>query len=403
MNQIIEVFKRLHYSIFAVVLLIAAVLPVPSANAMSFSIVSKEYRTISYAKQVMFHLSATNAAGLEYGVSMTVYYVDGSTSGTIHTCRTDGTGCGEYSAGWYNIEAIDPAYEKTLVSYIEFKTVKSAGGGEPELLKKITINDMLPPTDPGDGGSGGGTDPNPTDPGDGGTDPGDGGTGGGTDPGDCPACELLSCPGWEELAELFANEIGKEIPPPPDWEEVAGIFGDELVPRMSEEIIDEFINRGVPAIGDEMTDVLEDVLQHPEPPSGIVVDIPPELNGTEGLSKPQPTDSAPPAQNITFDNVPDIPVTPDQTGGIDLSKADPIDTLPHQAPDYKPQPGKETGGFKPQTKPTDQPVPSTPMPGTSTSPPPKPNQTAPGTGTGTPKPDVTQSPLPVPTLPMPGN
>ncbi|KAB3587337.1 hypothetical protein GAY21_23455, partial [Phocaeicola vulgatus] len=61
---------------------------------------------------------------------------------------------------------------------------------------------------PGDGGTGGGTDPTdpePTDPGNGGsTDPGDGG--GNT--GDCPACELFSCPGWEELADMFAHEIG---------------------------------------------------------------------------------------------------------------------------------------------------------------------------------------------------
>lgn len=72
----------------------------------------------------------------------------------------------------------------------------------------------------------------------GGTDPGDGsgGDGGsGTDPGDdtggdCPACELLACPGWEDIADMFADEIGDEIPPPPDWEEVAETFGDEIVP-----------------------------------------------------------------------------------------------------------------------------------------------------------------------------
>ncbi|MGG1844060.1 hypothetical protein ABDI18_20035, partial [Brevibacillus agri] len=210
----------------------------------------------------------------------------------------------------------------------------------------------------------------------------------------CLACELLSCPGWEDIADMFAKEIGKKIPPPPDWEEVADIFGDELVPRMGREIMDEFVDRGVPAIGKEITDVLENVLQHPDPPHGILVPIPPEMNGTEGLSKPQPTDSAPPAQNITFDSVPDIPVTPDSTGGIDLSRADPIDSIPHTSPEYKPMPGKEIGGVKPQTRPDDKPVPSLPAPQVTS-----PVTSSPGTGT--PKPEANTTPPPKPEMPMP--
>lgn len=282
----------------------------------------------------------------------------------------------------------------------------------------------------GGGGTGGGSDPGD---GSGGGDPGGGeDTGGGSDPGDgsgggdpgggtgegdtggggggCAGCELLACPGWEDIADLFADEIGKEIPPPPDWEEVADVFADELVPRMSEEVADEFIDRVVPAIGDEMTDVLEDVLQHPDPPPPIIVPDEANFSGKDGVSIPQPVDSAPPAQNIDFDSVPDIQVNQDNTGGIDLSRADPIDSIPHTSPEYKPVPGKETGGIKPQTKPAEKPVPDTsdppplqgePKPGTSTSPPPVPGMPMPRTGSGTPVPEKTTSPPPKPEMPMP--
>ncbi|WP_157788945.1 hypothetical protein [Rhodococcus rhodochrous] len=178
------------------------------------------------------------------------------------------------------------------------------------------------------------------------------------------------------------------------------------MPRISQEVTDRMVSDFIPEMGKE----IDRILGHPDAPGDIYVTDLPEMDGRQGVSVPTPTDSTPPAQNLNFDAVPDIPVTPDRTGGIDLSRADPIDSIPHKAPEYKPVPGKETGGFKPEVKPADKPVPNTndppplqgePKPETSTSSPPEPGTTIPGTGTGTPVPEKTTSPPPQPELKFP--
>lgn len=251
----------------------------------------------------------------------------------------------------------------------------------------VTVMTYSVPADSGGGTSpgtdpGGGTNPGGTDPG-GGTNPGSGGS--------CDLCSIAKCPGWQDIADLIGGAVGNKLPPPPDWEEVASVFGDELVPRMSK------------AVGNEMQSVLKEVLGYPGPIPDIVLPNRTQFDGKSGVDLPQPTDSAPPAQRISFDNVPDIQVNPDRTGGIDVSRADPTDSIPHNAPDYRPIPGRETGGIKPQTKPIDMPVPSN---GTATPPPvtaPRPQMPAPGTGNGFPRPDAIVTPPPKPEMPMPKN
>lgn len=224
----------------------------------------------------------------------------------------------------------------------------------------------------------------PEDPGDtGGTTPPPSGDTGGTDTGgqtgtNCIGCDLLACPGWDQIADKIGSAVAGKLPPPPNWQEVAKVFGDEFVPRIGNEI--------------------ENKLGHPDPPPTVSTPPPPTFDGTSGVDIPQAVDQTPPAQQTTFDTVPDIQVEQDQTGGIDLSKSDPIESIPHSSEDHMPIPGQETGGFKPQTKTSDIPKPSNsgpvqppadsiPKPNTSTSEPPVP--------------DSTTSDPPKPEMPMP--
>jgi hypothetical protein len=241
--------------------------------------------------------------------------------------------------------------------------------------------------DAGGGGTGGGSDPGD---GTGGGDTGGGDTGDGTDPGDgtgggdtgggdtgggCTGCELLACPGWQDIADLFADAIGKEIPPPPDWEEVAETFGDELIPRF------------------------EEMLGHPPAPPEIKEPSVPNMDSdiVESLW-PTATDSTPPATKPDFGSVPDMQINPDNTGGIDLRNADPTESIPHDPPDYMPIPGQENGGITPQTKPIETPVPS----GGGVAQPPPDALPSPGTSAGElPIPGGSTSPPPVPELPPP--
>lgn len=263
-------------------------------------------------------------------------------------------------------------YDTVLTSAEVFPSGGGGGGGGG--------TDPPDPSDPGSGGGGDGSDP---DPGSGGggdgdgsdPDPGSGGGGGGSDPGtdgSCTACQILACPGWDDIID----KIGAKIPPPPDWEEVAEIFGDELVPRFER----------------AMENALENTLGHPAPPPKIQEPSPPTFDGSVP-DVPQATDSMPPAQSHDFSTVPDIQVNPDTTGGIDLRRADPTDNIPHDPADYMPMPGRENGGITPVTKPVETPVPSdggvpqppgealplpetssgeVPTPGTSNDPPPRP-------------------------------
>lgn len=227
--------------------------------------------------------------------------------------------------------------------------------------------------DPGDGtggdNGGGGGDP------DDGNNPGDGSGGGG-----CSACELLACPGWSDIADQFADKIGDKIPPPPNWEEVAGVFGDELIPRFEK--------------------ALEDTLGHPPAPPEIPEPVVPTMDGSVvDLVRPKPTDSTPPAETYDFSTVPSVSINPDTTGGIDLRNADPTDSLPHESDDYMPIPGRETGGFKPQTKPIETPMPSN---GGVATPPPD-QMPTPGTSMSEiPVPEGKIETPPRPEMPMPG-
>jgi len=192
---------------------------------------------------------------------------------------------------------------------------------------------------------------------------GTGGTGdtGGTGGTTCTGCELLQCPGWDAIAEKIGSAVGSQLPGPPNWDE------------------------------------LENMLGHPAPPPEIETPTVPTFDGKSGITLPEAQDSTPPARDITFDTVPDIQVNEDNTGGIDLTKADPIDSLPHDPEDYTPIPGNETGGDKPQTKEID-----TPLPSNNNTEPPAEDQPTPGTTTeDSPSPGGSTSPPPAPEMPMP--
>jgi len=239
-------------------------------------------------------------------------------------------------------------------------------------------------TNPG-GGSGGGSNSGDTgggtggdDAGGGGNNPGNGAGGGDTGGGGggCGVgCELLACPGWEDIAALFADAIGKEIPPPPDWEEVAETFGNELIPRF------------------------EEMLGHPPAPPKIEKPSVPNMDSdiVESIW-PTATDSTPPATKPDFGSVPDMQINPDNTGGIDLRNADPTESIPHDPPGYTPIPGQENGGITPQTKPIETPAPS----GGGVAQPPPDALPTPGTSAGElPTPGSSTEAPPVPTLPPP--
>lgn len=202
---------------------------------------------------------------------------------------------------------------------------------------------------------------------------GDGtGTGSGTGTGTgCAFCDSANCSWDQQVIQTFADTVGQAVaanlPPPPDWPQVAKTFGDELVPR----------------IGEEIGRVLEDKLGYPEAPPPVQTPSVPTFDGTSGVSVPQAQDSTPVAQPIDFSNVESVPVEQDTTGGIDLSGADPTDSLPRDPEGYLPIPGQETGGDKPQQTPIETVVPSdggiaeqptdeTPIPGNTAEEPPVP-------------------------------
>lgn len=216
-------------------------------------------------------------------------------------------------------------------------------------------------------------------------DPTGGGDDGGSSGGDgmCgDICEALKCPGWEDIADMIGGAVADHLPPPPDWEEVAETFGDELVPRL----------------GDEMYKQFDDLLGHPEKPRKLEEPPAPKFDG--GVDVPKAEDSVKNVQHYDFENVPSVQVNPDNTGGIDLRMADPIDSIPHTEDGYKPRPGKETGGILP--KPRTDPIPVPEGNSLNPSPPPEPRPTPkPGTDTNVPIPAKTLEPPPRPEMPMP--
>jgi hypothetical protein len=232
------------------------------------------------------------------------------------------------------------------------------------------------PDPPPGGGDGGGTNPPP---GNGGGDGGNGGGDGGNGGGSCGACEVLTCPGWDNIADRIGEAVGDNLPPPPVWEEVAEVMADEIVPRMA----------------DAFEDVLENTLGRPDPPPPAPPFKIPVFNGATGKLQTEPTGWIDPAKKRGFDDVPEIPVSKDNTGGISLIGADPIESIPHQADGYMPEPGKESGGHKPQTKQTAPPIPNETVPPPATPPVPGSNTTAP------PTPENEQSPPPRPEMPIP--
>lgn len=210
----------------------------------------------------------------------------------------------------------------------------------------------------------------PEEGGDGTTPPPTGGDG-------CIGCELLNCPGWDQIADKIGSAVAGKLPPPPNWPEVAKIFGDELVPR----------------IGDEIDKRLGKV----EPPAQPIKEPTfPVFDGSTGKLIPKPTFDPSQLRDTNLQNIPSVPVNQDNTGGISLEGADPIDNMPHDPEGYMPTPGQETGGDRPQNKPVETPVPS------NTVPPELENNPTPGTTTEEPPtPGGSTSPPPAPELPMP--
>lgn len=286
---------------------------------------------------------------------------------------------------YYRVTLVDPETDEVLEEYLFNED--GIVGGSPDFPLEIVVKDE-------DGNEyeyiidengsieivGDTFDDSQINPGDEWVEGGDSGGGGG----ECNWCELLACPGWERIAGMIGDEVGKHIPPPPDWNQVADTFADVMVPRM----------------GEEMRSAMEDVLGHPEPPSPIQTpEVPPLDEAAEDIRTPQPVDPTPEeAGEKSFNDVPNIAVNPDETGGIDLSGADPTENIPHNPEDYQPIPGQESGGMKPKTKPIDTPIPSG-----GAAQPPDDAMPAPGTSTGDPpSPGGTTSPPPHPEMPMPG-
>lgn len=194
----------------------------------------------------------------------------------------------------------------------------------------------------------------------------DTGTQTGTDPGTgngCTTCqkldETLKCPQWDEMMGDFTQAVKNAI----EWDKGAKAFSKEF----------------------------EQMLGHPEPPPPLGYPSPPTFDGTAGVNRPDsPIDATPPAQSFDDDiaNIPSVPIEQDNTGGIDLRPADPIDGMPHDDENYMPKPGQETGGDKPMQKPIETPLPNngevsppdeqTPQPGTSTGENPIPTAPSPG-------------------------
>lgn len=217
---------------------------------------------------------------------------------------------------------------------------------------------------------------------------------------DCTECEklaeMLACPEWDTYMGELTDAFADALPPPPDWDEVAEIMADHIVPPL----IDGMVNEVVPAMGAEM----DRILGHPDPPPSIPTPTVPAMDGTSGVNRPNPVDSTPAAETYDLNAIPSVQVEPDNTGGMDLTGADPIDAIPHNDADYMPMPGKETGGMTPTIQrpastptPTNQgtvepPAEATPTPSTTTGPPPSPS--APG-------PDASVTPPPAPDMPMP--
>lgn len=284
------------------------------------------------------------------------------------------------NAGDYTLNFYDSAGRK----------VAKAGPIPVNELKNPTCNSFEGDTQPIDGATPG-TGGTETTPG-GGTNPG---TDPGTDPGTGEECETeackelketLECPYWDDVMGDVTNAVENAF----DWDEIADTISDDLVPK------------------------IDGMLGHPAPPPSISAPSVPSMNGTDGLGRPDyPYDPTPPAENkdAEIENTPSVPVAPDDTGGIDLMTADPIENVPHDHEDYMPMPGQETGGEKPFQKTTEMPKPKggelTEVPGEipSVLQPPSTEPPRPGAAIETPpspvNPGATITPPPAPEMPMP--
>lgn len=123
----------------------------------------------------------------------------------------------------------------------------------------------------------------------------------------------------------------------------------------------------------------------------------PKMDGKKGVDLPVPSDSTPPAEQKNLDSAPDLKIEEDKTGGIDLTGADPTDSIKHDSDDYMPLPGKESGGEKPQAKTSEAPVPKQ-DPVQMPEPAPRPETSG---DKDEPKPDGKVTPPPRPELPFP--
>jgi hypothetical protein len=229
---------------------------------------------------------------------------------------------------------------------------------------------------PPNSSGGGGTTPTPFDP-------------------NCPECQTLrnqlQCPEWQTYMGDLGTTIKNNVPPAPDWQQVANTMRDTMIPAM------------------------DTMLGHPDPPPAPPTPPPvPEMK-TDDLKRPDdPQDTTPPVtQDINFDNVQAVPVQQDTTGGLDLTPADPTESIEHKDPGYMPKPGKESGGDKPMTQqaPTPKPLGGEPAEAPAAKPTNSGGQLPPGgmpkptTSTGTTPtptaPNTSTSPSPSPTLPPP--
>ncbi|MEK4240378.1 hypothetical protein [Paenibacillus sp. FSL H7-0714] len=195
----------------------------------------------------------------------------------------DGVLAATLPAGTYQYNFPDPS---DIDADYDIKAISSSGN----VLAKTTLIIRVGP---------GTEDPEPTpNP----TDPGDGGENGGTNP--QPSCndvcqnikDQLKCPGWDDYMGAWSDMIKGSLPPPPDWENVAAIMRDTIVPSMGQEIV----NRS-PEIARIIADELQSREKAVSPPPTIA-DFKPNV--------PRITDTPKVNANLT-DNVPNF--TPDYT------------------------------------------------------------------------------------------
>ncbi|MEK4233235.1 hypothetical protein NSR01_10175 [Anoxybacillus sp. FSL W8-0703] len=132
---------------------------------------------------------------------------------------------------------------------------------------------------------------------------------GGSDSNTCNACDLFSCPGWDQyLGKL--TEIKNAIPPAPNWNQVATVFRDTIVPQLVSDI--GTLLGPAPSVPNEPAELSDLDTRGIE---NKVPSMPDSGLDTSGFTKGRIESEAPVIEERA-----------DPTGGWDIS--DPLGTLP---------------------------------------------------------------------------